>query len=76
MTLDGSLGPSGVLSGPNYMIPAEMGQLQGSNLFHKCLSKNFLYYPFPGCARVESMIFIDTNPCRQSVGESMPLESE
>src|SRR5688500_13682527 len=34
MTLDGSLGPSGALSGPNYTIPAEVGQLRGSNLFH------------------------------------------
>src|SRR5918998_2210367 len=34
MTLDGSLGPRGALGGPNYMIPAEVGQLQGSNLFH------------------------------------------
>ncbi|MCB1921854.1 MAG: filamentous hemagglutinin N-terminal domain-containing protein [Candidatus Competibacteraceae bacterium] len=32
--LDGTLGPSGLLSGPNYAIPAEVGQQHGSNLFH------------------------------------------
>ena len=34
MTLDGSLGPRGALPGPNYTIPAEVGQLRGGNLFH------------------------------------------
>jgi filamentous hemagglutinin family protein len=34
MTLDGSLGPRGPLPGPNYRIPAEVGQLRGGNLFH------------------------------------------
>jgi filamentous hemagglutinin family protein len=34
ITLDGSLGPRGPLSGPNYRIGAELGQMRGSNLFH------------------------------------------
>ena len=34
ITLDGSLGPAGALSGPNYVIPAEVGQTRGGNLFH------------------------------------------
>ena len=34
ITLDGSLGPGGALSGPNYRIDAELGQIHGSNLFH------------------------------------------
>jgi filamentous hemagglutinin family protein len=34
ITLDGSLGPRGPLSGPNYRIDANMGQIRGSNLFH------------------------------------------
>ena len=34
MTLDGSLGPRGALPGPHYVIPAEVGQLRGGNLFH------------------------------------------
>jgi filamentous hemagglutinin family protein len=34
ITLDGSLGPSGALSGPNFVIPADVGQLRGGNLFH------------------------------------------
>jgi filamentous hemagglutinin family protein len=34
ITLDGSLGPPGPLTGPDYRIGAELGQLRGSNLFH------------------------------------------
>lgn len=34
ITLDGTLGPAGPLSGPDYRIPAEMGQQHGRNLFH------------------------------------------
>ncbi len=31
---DGSLGPGVPLPGPNYQIPADVGQIRGSNLFH------------------------------------------
>jgi filamentous hemagglutinin family protein len=34
ITLDGSLGPGGALSGPHYMIGNELGQTAGDNLFH------------------------------------------
>ena len=34
ITLDGSLGRGGPLSGPNYDISAGMGQLRGRNLYH------------------------------------------
>jgi filamentous hemagglutinin family protein len=34
ITLDGSLGPRGPVSGPNYRIGHELGQIRGSNLFH------------------------------------------
>lgn len=34
ITLDGSMGSSGSLVGPNYQISAELGALQGSNLYH------------------------------------------
>jgi filamentous hemagglutinin family protein len=34
ITLDGSIGPRGPLTGPNYRIDANMGQLRGGNLFH------------------------------------------
>jgi filamentous hemagglutinin family protein len=34
ITMDGSLGPRGPLTGPNYRIGAELGQTRGSNLFH------------------------------------------
>lgn len=34
VTLDGTMGTSGALAGPQYQIPAAVGQQQGSNLFH------------------------------------------
>jgi filamentous hemagglutinin family protein len=34
ISLDGSVGPQGALTGPNYVIPAEVGKQQGHNLFH------------------------------------------
>jgi filamentous hemagglutinin family protein len=34
ITLDGSLGPAGALSGPNFVIDAALGQTRGQNLFH------------------------------------------
>jgi large exoprotein involved in heme utilization and adhesion len=34
LTLDGSLGPRGPLTGPNYGIDASVGQIRGGNLFH------------------------------------------
>ena len=33
-TLDGTVGPDGPLSGPDFMIPAEVGRQVGGNLFH------------------------------------------
>ena len=34
ITLDGSLGPRGALTGPHYAIPESVGQTRGPNLFH------------------------------------------
>ncbi len=34
LSLDGSLGPAGPLTGPRFQIGAELGQIRGSNLFH------------------------------------------
>jgi filamentous hemagglutinin family protein len=34
LTLDGSLGPRGPLTGPDSRIGAELGQIRGGNLFH------------------------------------------
>ncbi len=34
ITLDGSVGPHGALTGPNYTIGAEVGKQVGGNLFH------------------------------------------
>jgi filamentous hemagglutinin family protein len=34
ITLDGTLGPAQMLTGPNYIIPQAVGQTVGSNLFH------------------------------------------
>lgn len=40
ITLDGSLGPSGSLSGPNYAITPDFGRQIGANLFHSFGSFN------------------------------------
>ena len=40
ISLDGSLGPRGPLSGPHHVIPADAGQLRGPNLFHSFGSFN------------------------------------
>lgn len=34
VTTDGTLGPRGALSGPDYLIGADLGQQRGGNLFH------------------------------------------
>ncbi|WP_339134325.1 MAG: filamentous hemagglutinin N-terminal domain-containing protein [Candidatus Electrothrix sp. GW3-4] len=34
ITLDGTVGPAGTLSGPDFLIWAELGKISGSNLFH------------------------------------------
>src|SRR5438552_4034975 len=34
ITLDGTLGPKGPLTGPDFTIDAQVGQLRGTNLFH------------------------------------------
>ncbi len=34
VTLDGTVGPSGPLTGPGYIIPATLGKTVGNNLFH------------------------------------------
>lgn len=34
ITTDGSVGQAGTLLGPNYVIPADLGQTRGANLFH------------------------------------------
>ncbi|MDA1277032.1 MAG: filamentous hemagglutinin N-terminal domain-containing protein [Verrucomicrobia bacterium] len=34
IALDGTIGPSGPLTGPNYQIGAELGKQVGGNLFH------------------------------------------
>jgi len=34
VSLDGSMGPSGALAGPDYTIGHDLGRLQGANLFH------------------------------------------
>jgi len=34
VTIDGSLGRSGALPGPNYLIGADLGQQHAGNLFH------------------------------------------
>src|SRR2546427_1411 len=40
VVLDGKLGPSGPLSGPNYNVTADLGRTVGNNLFHSFLRFN------------------------------------
>ena len=40
ITLDGSLGPAGALTGPDYVIDATLGRQRGGNLFHSFESFN------------------------------------
>ncbi|MEE9412395.1 MAG: filamentous hemagglutinin N-terminal domain-containing protein, partial [Methylococcales bacterium] len=40
VTLDGTVGPSGALGGPNYQITENLGRRAGSNLFHSFGSFN------------------------------------
>ena len=49
VVLDGTLGRSGPLTGPNYMINADLGKQVGGNLFHSFSSFNI--------TRTESAIF-------------------
>jgi len=53
VSLDGTLGRSGPLAGPNYLITPELGQQVGSNLFHSF--KNF------GLSQHESATFSGPN---------------
>jgi filamentous hemagglutinin family protein len=55
ISLDGSLGPRGALTGPNYIIPAAVGQIRGPNLFHSF--DQFNLRPFQG----ESATFTGPN---------------
>ena len=49
VVLDGTLGRSGPLTGPNYMINADLGKQAGGNLFHSFSSFNI--------TRTESAVF-------------------
>jgi filamentous hemagglutinin family protein len=40
IVLDGTLGPVGTLTGPNFVIDAQLGQSRGNNLFHSFQSFN------------------------------------
>jgi filamentous hemagglutinin family protein len=59
VVLDGTMGRSGELNGPNYQIGAELGQLHDSNLFHSF--KEF------SLTSSESAIFYRTNGVRNII---------
>ncbi|MDH3452199.1 MAG: filamentous hemagglutinin N-terminal domain-containing protein, partial [Gammaproteobacteria bacterium] len=40
VTLDGTLGPAGALTGPDYVIPDTVGETHGTNLFHSFAAFN------------------------------------
>ncbi|MDY6991821.1 MAG: filamentous hemagglutinin N-terminal domain-containing protein [Pseudomonadota bacterium] len=59
VVLDGTLGPKGALPGPEYLIGAELGQQQGSNLFHSFSDFNLNQNEsatFSGSANIHNVI--------------------
>ncbi len=60
ITVDGSLGPTSDLTGPDYVIPAEVGRTEGQNLFH---SFETFHVPTGGSAT-----FLGPGQIRQIVG--------
>jgi filamentous hemagglutinin family protein len=59
ITLDGTLGRTGPLPGPNYLIGAELGQQHGRNLFHSFRNFNLKSHEsatFTGPNRVNNII--------------------
>ena len=59
ITLDGTLGPGGALSGADYIIGADLGQQQGGNLFHSFQEFNLQSHEsatFSGPSSVSSII--------------------
>src|SRR5262245_64959673 len=60
ITLDGSLGPRGALTGPHYAIPDSVGQSRGPNLFHSFGQFNL--------SRGESATFTGPNTIANIIG--------
>jgi len=59
IVLDGTLGPSGALTAPDYQIPATLGQQRGDNLFHSFTTFNLLpteTATFSGPANIQRII--------------------
>jgi len=59
VVLDGTLGPKGALPGPEYLIGAELGQQQGSNVFHSFSDFNLNQHEratFSGPAGIHNVI--------------------
>ena len=52
VVLDGTLGRGGALSGPDYLIGADLGQQHGDNLFH-----SFQSFNLESLERLESATF-------------------
>src|SRR5437588_5457445 len=56
---DGSLGPAGPLSGPNFSVTADLGRLSGRNLFHSFSEFNLTTgesATFSGPANVQNVV--------------------
>jgi len=59
VTLDGTVGPSGPLAGPSYMIPATLGKTVGNNLFQSFSQFNLAQgdsATFSGPANIHNVI--------------------
>ena len=59
VTLDGTLGSSGALPGPDYLIGADLGQQHGGNLFHSFQDFNLRSFEsatFSGPSHIQNVI--------------------
>src|ERR1700761_7118818 len=59
VVLDGSLGPAGALTGPNFQITADLGRQVGTNLFHSFSDFNLTSgqsATFSGPAQIQNII--------------------
>ncbi len=71
ITLDGTLGPGGALPGPDYQIPADVGQQSGPNLFH---SFGFFNVNTGESATFNGPAAIDNVICRITGGQSTTID--
>ena len=74
VVLDGSMGTSGALSGPNYQVTAAMGQMRGNNLFQSFSTFNLVSgesATFSGPANIRNILARVTGGSASSINGSI-----